>query len=79
MYTAFCVCCDKAVILGSNVSKGQTTTCPDCSTLLEVISLDPPELDWAYLEQAVNEESLEWDDEYDESSEQEEAAPWLYS
>jgi len=56
MSTAFCVCCDHAVRVGSNFTRGQIITCAHCGTLLEVLALDPPELDWAYLEHAMDEE-----------------------
>ena len=65
MYPALCICCNNAVRLESHFMRGQTITCPNCSTLLEVISLNPPELDWAYLEQAVDEEPREWAEDYD--------------
>jgi len=79
MYTARCICCSRAASLGSNFTKGQTITCPDCGTLLEIISLNPPELDWAYLEQAVDEETGEWAEDYDWDSDREQTASQPYS
>ncbi len=61
MSTAFCVCCDHAVSLGPHRTKGQIITCQSCGTLLEVLALDPPELDWAYLEHAIDGEIGQWD------------------
>lgn len=36
-------------------------TCSNCGTQLEVLSLDPLELDWAYLEPTVDDEDWKWD------------------
>jgi len=36
-----------------------------------VISRDPPELDWAYLEPAMDEEDWDWEEEWDEDWEKE--------
>jgi lysine biosynthesis protein LysW len=41
-----------------NVKIGQAMTCPYCDAELEVIDLDPVELDWAY-----DEEWEDWDEE----------------
>ncbi|UCC65702.1 MAG: lysine biosynthesis protein LysW [Anaerolineae bacterium] len=40
---------------------GEELTCPHCEADLEVISLDPVELDWAYIPPADDDE--DWDDE----------------
>ena len=44
----FCVHCDQRIDLGPWVSVGRRVTCPACGAYLEVISLSPVELDWAY-------------------------------
>lgn len=33
--------------------EGQRLTCPRCRARLEVVSLEPPELDWAYQEPSL--------------------------
>jgi alpha-aminoadipate carrier protein LysW len=48
MATAFCPNCDGEIRLGPQPRIGQRVTCPDCDTELEIIELDPPELDWIY-------------------------------
>ena len=55
MANAYCPECDSLVVLNPHASVGQQVTCPHCDADLEVISVDPPELDWAY--------DYSWDDE----------------
>lgn len=67
MATAFCLDCNHPVSLGSQPVEGQRMTCPNCGTQLEVLSLDPLELDWAYLEPAVDDEDYwywKWDKDW---------------
>lgn len=40
---------------------GEELVCPHCGAELEVVSLEPVELDWAYLAPATDED--DWDDE----------------
>jgi len=42
---------------------GQKMTCPHCDAWLEVIELDPVELDWAY------EDEDEWEEDWDDEDE----------
>ena len=44
---ATCPECGSPVRLGKNVKLGTLVTCPECDWLLEVISLNPLELDYA--------------------------------
>jgi lysine biosynthesis protein LysW len=57
--TAICPSCGEDIRLphSSNVRIGQRLLCPHCDAGLEVIELDPVELDWA-----------DWDEEWDEDS-----------
>lgn len=55
-----CPDCGQKIDLGSQPKLGQEVTCPYCEADLEVISLDPLELDWAYIEPATDED--DWDD-----------------
>ena len=48
MSTTFCLDCDRAIDLGYNPRVGQRVICPRCETKLEIINLDPLELDWVY-------------------------------
>ena len=63
MATSYCPDCDGQLSL-SHVRLGQKLICPHCETQLEVISLEPLELDWA----------IDWfdDDEWAEEREEEE-------
>jgi lysine biosynthesis protein LysW len=62
MASAYCPDCDGKIVLNL-VKLGQKMTCPHCDTQLEVISVDPLELDWAY----------DWsDEEWDEEEEKDE-------
>jgi lysine biosynthesis protein LysW len=47
MAHAFCPDCDGGIRLNPNVSLGQQLVYPHCDAELEVIGVDPLELDWA--------------------------------
>jgi len=43
---------------------GEELICPHCEANLEVVNLDPVELDWAYIPPAEDDDSWEeWDEE----------------
>jgi alpha-aminoadipate/glutamate carrier protein LysW len=44
---AVCPECDAEITLGSKVLVGEIISCPDCGVELEVVSLNPPQLDLA--------------------------------
>ena len=44
----FCLDCDREIDLGSNPKVEQRVTCPHCGVKLEIINIDPLELDWVY-------------------------------
>ena len=48
MGSAYCPDCDGRIVLNPHANLGQKLTCPHCDAELEVISLNPLELDWAY-------------------------------
>jgi alpha-aminoadipate carrier protein LysW len=58
MASAYCPDCDGRIALNPHATVGQRVTCPNCDSDLEVISVDPLELDWAY--------DWSWDDDEDE-------------
>ncbi len=58
MATTFCPDCDEEITLNAKVSLGYKFNCPHCDAELEVISVDPLEVDWVY--------DWSWDDEEDE-------------
>jgi lysine biosynthesis protein LysW len=47
MASAYCPDCDENIHLRSP-KVGQKLFCPNCETEVEVISVDPLDLDWAY-------------------------------
>lgn len=59
MATAFCLYCDHPVSLGSRPTEGQMVTCSSCGAQLEVLNLDPLELDWAFLQPVVDDDEME--------------------
>jgi lysine biosynthesis protein LysW len=65
MAVAFCPECEQGVKLGTNPQEGQKVSCPECGANLEVISLSPLELDWAYdaPEEDFDDEDWDFDDE----------------
>lgn len=48
MAKAICPECDGGIGLGRRLRLGQRVLCPHCCTVIEVISVLPLELDWAY-------------------------------
>lgn len=60
MPRVYCPDCDGRIMLSSQVEVGLTLVCPYCDAELEVISVDPPEVDWAY--------DWEWEEEEEEVS-----------
>jgi lysine biosynthesis protein LysW len=59
MASAYCPDCDEKIVLNPHVRLGQKLACPHCAADLEVIGVDPLELDWAY----------DWSHEEDEEEE----------
>ncbi|MCS7261535.1 MAG: lysine biosynthesis protein LysW [Anaerolineae bacterium] len=49
--TAACPECDASITLRDDTLEGEIVQCPDCGVELEVLSLDPPELDLAPAEE----------------------------
>ena len=66
MAEAICPSCGEDIQLTGKVQLGQEVVCPHCETELEVIDLDPVELDWI-----DDEDWDDWDD-WDEEEEEEE-------
>lgn len=64
MQKIFCIDCDEQITLNARPKLGQRIVCPHCGTELEVIGLDPLELDWAY-DMSWDEDEDEYDDEDD--------------
>jgi alpha-aminoadipate/glutamate carrier protein LysW len=63
-----CPDCEEPILLKGKLTLGQRVTCSACGSELEVISLDPPELDWVYDYDEDEDEDL---DDYDDEDEDE--------
>lgn len=48
--TAECPDCAAEIVFSDRPKLADTVTCPECSTLLEVVSVNPLELEWAFEE-----------------------------
>jgi alpha-aminoadipate carrier protein LysW len=57
MVTVFCLECEQAINLESRPEEGEVLLCSSCGAELEVINLEPTELDWAYLNPITIEDS----------------------
>jgi alpha-aminoadipate carrier protein LysW len=58
--SAICPDCDSEIAFDKAPALGEVLICPHCDADLEVIGLEPIELDWAY---AWSDEDLEEDEE----------------
>ncbi|MGH2538725.1 MAG: hypothetical protein ACRDHL_15150 [Candidatus Promineifilaceae bacterium] len=57
MTSAICPDCGRQIDLGPRPRKGQFIACPHCNADLEIVSLNPPELEWAeYLDDELESE-----------------------
>ena len=54
-----CVECGERITLSGRVEMGQTVRCPECVATMEVVSLDPVEVDWIYGESAYADQEEE--------------------
>lgn len=43
-----CLECGQDVVLTEQIKLGQEVVCVECGTRMEVVELDPVEVDWAY-------------------------------
>ena len=53
-----CPDCGENIILRGTIRVGKQVTCPHCEAELEIIEMDPVELDWTY-------DDDDWDEEED--------------
>jgi alpha-aminoadipate carrier protein LysW len=58
MESGYCPDCDGTIIINPFPVVGKKLTCPHCDADLEVIDVDPVELDWAY-----EESDEDWEDD----------------
>jgi lysine biosynthesis protein LysW len=62
MSNLYCPECDEKIRVPGKPRLGQRFTCFNCGAELEVINLDPVEIDWAF-DEPEDDEDLEWDEE----------------
>lgn len=60
MITVYCIDCEQPIRLESRPVEGEILLCSNCGTDFEVISVEPIELDWAYLQPVEREEECGW-------------------
>jgi alpha-aminoadipate carrier protein LysW len=65
MAKADCPACGANINIGPKPRMGQRIKCTTCSTELEVVWLEPIELDWPYDED--DEDEFDEEDDYEES------------
>lgn len=54
--TTQCPECDGTIVFGTKMKLGKSIECPECGVMLEVISLNPFELDYALGDEEWEEE-----------------------
>jgi len=73
MAVATCPDCGRKIAVDPQLQVGDEIICSHCDAELEVVSLDPVELDWLYLEPADEDEDWDdvedWDDEDEDEDE----------
>jgi alpha-aminoadipate carrier protein LysW len=60
-----CPSCGEDVVIPGRPELGQRVVCPSCDSELEVIELEPLELDWPF------DEDEDWDDDWDDDWDEE--------
>ena len=69
MTAAVCPDCDESIRVPGKPQLGQRFVCQSCSAELEVINLEPIELDWAFDEPEDDDD--DWDMEWGEGADDE--------
>ena len=66
MSEVFCLDCDRKIKLPANAQEGDSITCTNCDAEFEIVSINPPKIEWMYDEY---DDSDDWDDDdYDDDS-----------
>jgi lysine biosynthesis protein LysW len=65
-----CPECDEDIRISGTPKLGKIVVCPQCGTRLEVVELDPLELDWAF------DEPEDWDDEESDYEDEDDELDW---
>ena len=74
MVTVICIDCQQPIELDKQLVNGTIVVCPYCGTDMEVINVDPIELDWIYLQPLRREDYWRLEDRR-EKGEQRQATP----
>jgi lysine biosynthesis protein LysW len=56
-----CMDCGVKSVLTGRIELGQEIACPECGTWMEVVSLDPVQVDWVYDELDDDQEDAQED------------------
>lgn len=78
MAVATCPGCDEDIQIAGKARLGQTIICTRCGARLEVIAVNPLELDWAFDESEDLEEEYDDFDDFDYEEEDEEFEDFEY-
>ena len=65
MRTAYCLDCDRSIKLGDRFRVGDTVDCTHCEAEFQLVSLEPPEIEWLY-----EDEDDDWEEEEEEEEEE---------
>jgi len=60
MQSVTCPECGGTLRIGTHARTGERIVCPGCGARLEVISADPPEVDWVFSPPAPDEQDRDW-------------------
>lgn len=69
MSDVLCLDCDHEIKLPSNAQEGDSIICENCDAEFEIVSLNPPKIEWMYDEY---DDAEEWDDDDEYEYEEEE-------
>lgn len=56
MHKAVCPACSKSILINPKPKLGQRVVCPGCRAELEVVEIEPLELDWPFDDDYVDDD-----------------------
>jgi lysine biosynthesis protein LysW len=71
MPLAVCAECDEDIQIPGRPRLGQKVSCPHCGAQLEVVDLEPLELDWVFDDEDEDDEFEDSDDSFDDDDDEE--------
>lgn len=79
MAMVLCLDCDRKIELNLNHKPGDKVICSSCGSEFEIVSMDPPEIEWLYDEYDDEEwdDDDDWEDDDDEWEDAEENWSWM--